>query len=68
MDRTSRKPALALIVVLALSFATLALAACGGSSSSSSSSSPAASPFKVGLAAPFTGDYATYGASHQAGA
>jgi len=68
VDRTSRKPALALIVVLALSFATLALAACGGSSSSSSSSSPAASPFKVGLAAPFTGDYATYGASHQAGA
>jgi branched-chain amino acid transport system substrate-binding protein len=68
VDRTSRKLALALIAVLALSFATLALAACGGSSSSSSSSSPTATAFKVGLAAPFTGDYATYGASHQAGA
>ena len=54
--------------MLALSLATLALAACGGSSSSSSSSSPAAAPFKVGLAGPFTGDYATYGASHKAGA
>ncbi len=68
MDRTSRKFAPALIAVLAVSFATLALAACGGSSGSSSSSSPAATAFKVGLAAPFTGDYATYGASHKAGA
>ena len=68
MDRVSRKLILVLVAVLALSFATLALAACGGSSSSSSSASAAAVPFKVGLAAPFTGDYATYGASHKAGA
>jgi len=66
---TTRKLTLALVMVLALGFAAVALAACGSSGdSSSSSSSPAAAPFKVGLAAPFTGDYATYGASHQAGA
>ena len=68
MEKIGRKLNLVLVLMLALSFAAVALAACGGSDSSSGGASPAAAPFKVGLAAPFTGDYATYGASHQAGA
>jgi branched-chain amino acid transport system substrate-binding protein len=63
-----KKLALLLVALLAVAAVGAALAACGSSGSSSSSASPAAVPFKVGLAAPFTGDYATYGASHKAGA
>ena len=68
MNHTSRKLVLALVLVLALSVGAVALAACGSASNTSGGASPAAAPFKVGLAAPFTGDYATYGASHKAGA
>ncbi len=67
MNKTSRKLSLALIIVLALSFGAVALAACGGSDDGGDGDTGGA-PFKVGLAAPFTGDYATYGASHKAGA
>ena len=67
MDKTSRKLILALVIVLALSFASVALAACGGSDSGGGDSA-AAAPFKIGVAGPMTGQYATYGASHKAGA
>ncbi len=68
MNYTRRKLVLALVLVLAVSAGAVALVACGSSSSTSDGESPAAAPFKVGLAAPFTGDYATYGASHKGGA
>ncbi len=69
MTTIHKKLVLAAILVLALTFATVALAACGGDDGATTDESAAASvPFKVGLAAPFTGDYATYGASHKAGA
>jgi len=67
VNKTFRKLALALVIVLALGLATVALAACGGSDEGDGGDT-AAVPFKVGLAAPFTGDYATYGASHKGGA
>jgi branched-chain amino acid transport system substrate-binding protein len=66
VNKTRRKLVLALVIVLALTFATLALAACGGDEGDGGDT--AAAPFKIGLAAPFTGDYATYGASHEGGA
>ena len=68
MDKISRKLALALIFVCALSLAGVALAACGSDSGTSDGASAAAVPFKVGVAGPMTGQYATYGASHKAGA
>ena len=67
MEKTSRKLVLALVIVLALSFASVALAACGGSDDGGGDSA-AAAPFKIGVAGPMTGQYATYGASHKAGA
>jgi branched-chain amino acid transport system substrate-binding protein len=68
VNHTSRKLVVALVLVLALSAGAVALTACGSASNTSDGASAAAVPFKVGLAAPFTGDYATYGASHKAGA
>jgi branched-chain amino acid transport system substrate-binding protein len=65
---TSRKTALALIAVLALTLAGVGLAACGGDSETSDGESAAPVPFKIGVAGPMTGQYATYGASHKAGA
>ena len=62
-----KKLVLASTIVLALALALFAVAGCGGSSSGDASTA-ASTPFKVGLAAPFTGDAATYGASHKAGA
>ena len=62
-----KKLVLTAILVLALALAVFAVAGCGGSSSGDASAAPS-TPFKVGLAAPFTGDVATYGASHKAGA
>jgi branched-chain amino acid transport system substrate-binding protein len=55
------------ILVLALALALVAVAGCGGSSSGESTTA-ASTPFKVGVAGPMTGDYATYGTSHKAGA
>jgi branched-chain amino acid transport system substrate-binding protein len=63
-----KKLVLAAILVLALALALFAVAGCGGDSGSGDASTGASTPFKVGLAAPFTGDAATYGASHKAGA
>ncbi len=67
---SSSRPKLIVVTValLAVALALLAVAGCGSSGSSSSGSSPAATPFKVGVAGPMTGQYATYGASHKAGA
>lgn len=63
-----RKHRTSLVIFTAFAFA-IALAAAGcGSSNSGSSSSTAPAAFKIGLAAPFTGQYATYGASHKNGA
>jgi branched-chain amino acid transport system substrate-binding protein len=65
----SRKIALALIIVLALTLAGVGLAACGSDDSTTTDgASAAAVPFKIGVAGPMTGQYATYGASHKAGA
>ena len=69
MDKTSRRLAIALIAVLVLTFAAVALAACGGDEATDEGGGDAAAaPFKVGVAGPMTGQYATYGASHKAGA
>jgi len=56
------------ILVLVLALALFAVAGCGDDTSSGDASTAPSTPFKVGLAAPFTGDAATYGASHKAGA
>ncbi len=40
----------------------------GGGETTTTAGGGAAKPFKFGLAAPFTGQYANYGASHKAGA
>ncbi len=66
MYKTYRKLALALVIVLALGVAMVALAACG--SDEGDGGDTAAVPFKVGVAGPMTGQYATYGQSHKAGA
>jgi branched-chain amino acid transport system substrate-binding protein len=61
--------ALALVIALALTLAA-ALAACGSEEDGSDGGGEAAAsaPFKIGVAGPMTGQYATYGASHKAGA
>ena len=58
------------IVVLVVALGLAVLAGCGGDSGSTdpSASAAAGTPFKVGVAGPMTGQYATYGASHKAGA
>jgi len=56
------------VAALALAIAVLVVAGCGSSGSGSGGSSSAPAPFKVGVAGPMTGQYATYGASHKAGA
>jgi len=63
-----KKLGLTAILVLALALALVAIAGCGSDSGSGDASTAPSTPFKVGLAAPFTGDYATYGASHKGGA
>ena len=68
MNKTSRKVGLALVIVLAVSLAGGVLTACGSDSGTSDNASAAAVPFKIGVAGPMTGQYATYGASHKAGA
>ncbi len=68
MNKFSRVLALALVIALALTLAA-ALVACGGDSTTDDGASgEAAVPFKIGVAGPMTGQYATYGASHKAGA
>lgn len=66
MIKSRSKPVLVFIAILALVAALLVIAGCGSKSSGSSGSSAAV--FKVGVAGPMTGQYATYGASHKAGA
>jgi len=56
------------VAALALAIAVLVVAGCGSSGGSSGGSSAAPAAFKVGVAGPMTGQYATYGASHKAGA
>jgi branched-chain amino acid transport system substrate-binding protein len=65
--KTHRSLIVALVLVLALALAGGVLAACGGDEGSSDGGDEAAAPFKVGVAGPMTGQYATYGASHKAG-
>ena len=67
MNKTFRKLALGLVIVLALGLAMVAIAACGGSDEGDGGDT-AAVPFKLGVAGPMTGQYATYGTSHRAGA
>jgi branched-chain amino acid transport system substrate-binding protein len=64
------KIALASVTALMLGVAVLVVAGCGssGGGSSSSPTPSAAVAFKFGLAGPFTGQYATYGASLKNGA
>jgi branched-chain amino acid transport system substrate-binding protein len=58
--------ALTLLSVLALAAAAVfVVAGCGGDDAADSGSAAA---FKIGVAGPMTGQYATYGASHKAGA
>ena len=69
MDRLSSKVVLAAIVVVVMSLAGVWLVACGGDGGTDDGASEAAAvPFKIGVAGPMTGQYATYGASHKAGA
>jgi branched-chain amino acid transport system substrate-binding protein len=66
VNKTSKARALAIALGFVL---VIALAACGSDEGGSGGSSAAASvPFKIGVAGPMTGQYATYGASHKAGA
>jgi len=67
LNTSIRRTALALSIVLTLVVGAV-VAGCGGSSGASDGASPAAVPFKIGVAGPMTGQYATYGASHRAGA
>jgi len=68
VNKTWRKLVLALVIVLALTFATVALAACGDDEGATTDEGAAGVPFKLGVAGPMTGQYATYGTSHKAGA
>ena len=68
MSITRKKLLIVSIAVLALALALVTVAGCGGDSASGGASGSAATPFKVGVAGPMTGQYATYGASHKAGA
>jgi branched-chain amino acid transport system substrate-binding protein len=69
VDKISRRVGLALVIVLAMALAGVWLAACGGDDGTTTDgASAAAVPFKIGVAGPMTGQYATYGASHKAGA
>ena len=69
MDRLSRKIALAVVIILAMALAGVWLVACGSDGGSDDGASAEAGvPFKIGVAGPMTGQYATYGTSHKAGA
>ena len=65
MRTSRRKLALIVIAALAMALVPFALAACG---EDDGGGGEGASPFKIGVAGPMTGQYATYGASHKAGA
>ena len=67
MIKTRSKLVLVSIAALALVLAIVAIAGCGGGDEGSASEGSSA-PFKIGVAGPMTGQYATYGASHKAGA
>ena len=68
MSITRKKLLIVSIAVLALALALVTVAGCGGDSGSGGASGSAATPFKIGVAGPMTGQYATYGESHKAGA
>ena len=61
-----RRLVIASILVLALVLALFAVAGCGSDSEGDTGTTGA--PFKIGVAGPMTGQYATYGQSHKAGA
>jgi len=68
MSIARKKLSIVSTVVLALALALVTVAGCGSSSSSGGASASPSTPFKVGVAGPMTGQYATYGQSHKAGA
>ena len=68
MSITRKKLPIVSIAALVVALALITVAGCGGNSGSGGASGSAATPFKVGVAGPMTGQYATYGASHKAGA
>jgi len=55
-------------VALVALLAALGLAVVSGCGGETESTTEATAPFKIGVAGPMTGQYATYGASHKAGA
>jgi branched-chain amino acid transport system substrate-binding protein len=57
-----------ILALLALVLALVAVAGCGGDDEGTTTDEASGAPFKVGVAGPMTGQYATYGASHKAGA
>ena len=68
MSITRKKLLIVSIAVLALALALVTVAGCGGDSGSGGASGSATTQFKVGVAGPMTGQYATYCKSHKAGA
>ena len=60
----TRATLILLSVLVLAAVAVFVVAGCGGDDSGDG----AAAPFKIGVAGPMTGQYATYGASHKAGA
>jgi branched-chain amino acid transport system substrate-binding protein len=57
---------LVFVAIAALALVLFAVAGCGGDEAEGTEGS--ATPFKVGVAGPMTGQYANYGSSHKAGA
>jgi branched-chain amino acid transport system substrate-binding protein len=62
--KDTRAKLILLSVLVLAAVALFAVAGCGGDDGGDG----AAAPFKIGVAGPMTGQYATYGASHKAGA
>ena len=65
---TRKKLLIVSIAVLALALALVTVAGCGGNSGSGGASGSTTTPFKIGVAGSMTGQYATYGSAHKAGA
>ncbi len=68
MKKTVRRSAALVLAALLLTLALVVVAGCGGDDTDAAASPGAAAPFKIGVAGPMTGQYATYGTSHKAGA
>ena len=65
MKKLFRKAAPVALVALLAALGLAVVSGCGGETETTTE---AAAPFKIGVAGPMTGQYATYGASHKAGA